>query len=268
MPGALAYRRPLPTVRARKRAFEAVEELVCALAGQRAQVRGFGLVVVDDEGLRAHEVSVRVRGAVAQRDRQGELGALVAEIPDHTTAERQFGGVVDWGGEFAVKGGEDIGVVAERVGKSARQGTGGVAEDGKAPAGVGGVEEERVVAVACDGVEDARAVKRAGDLAVDDAPPAEEVAHECFAVLREHGLRVKLHAPVVQAVDLECLDHAVLAAGVHRHAGDLFVDVQGVVAHYLDVLRNAGEDAFPRMGETRDEAVARLGCAGHRRAGK
>lgn len=94
-----------------------------------------------------------------------------------------------------------------------------------------------------------------------DAPAAEEVAHDRRAVLREHRLGVELHAPVVESVDLERLDHAVLAAGVHRDAGDLF-DVQGVVAHHLEALRDASEDALAGMGDGGDEPVTRLGRAG------
>ena len=94
-----------------------------------------------------------------------------------------------------------------------------------------------------------------------DAPAAEEVAHDRRAVLREHRFRVELHAPVIQPVDLERLDHAVLAAGVHGDAGYLF-DVQGVVAHHLEALRDASEDALAGMGDGGDEPVTRLGRAG------
>jgi len=86
-------------------------------------------------------------------------------------------------------------------------------------------------------------------------------------VLGEHRLRVELHAPVIQPVDLKRLDHAVLAAGVHGDARDLF-DVQGVVAHHLETLRDAGEDAFAGMGDGGDEPVARLGRAGDAGSGE
>lgn len=69
-----------------------------------------------------------------------------------------------------------------------------------------------------------------------------------------------------QAIDLERLDHAVFTAGVDGDAGDL-LDVQRVVAHYLEVLRDAGEDAFAGVADVGDEAVARLRRAGDARAG-
>ena len=86
-------------------------------------------------------------------------------------------------------------------------------------------------------------------------------------MLREHRLGVELHTPVGKPVHFQRLDHAVLAARVDRDAWNL-LDVQGVVSHHLEALRDAGEDPLAGVGECGDEPVARLGRLGHGRTSK
>ena len=109
-PGAFAYRRTSGGARPRKRLCKPVKQAVGAVAGQGAEVRGFGLVVVDDERLRAHEVRIRVGRAVSQRDRHGQLGALVAQVPDPSASKRQVGRVENRGGKLCAEGVEHVAV--------------------------------------------------------------------------------------------------------------------------------------------------------------
>ena len=97
---------------------------------------------------------------------------------------------------------------------------------------------------------------------MEQAEPAQKVVHNVPAVLGKHRLRVKLHAPVRQAIDLKRLDDAILAAGMHGNAGGLLY-MQGVVAHHFKILRDSGEDAFARVTDGRDKTVARLRRARH-----
>ena len=102
---------------------------------------------------------------MAQRDRHGQLGALVAEVADYPAGERQIGRAVDGGGTFLLEVAQNV-AVAKREGDGAGQGARSVAEDGEAAARIGGVEEKRVVAAAPDGVEHPLAVDAAGHCAV------------------------------------------------------------------------------------------------------
>ena len=101
---------------------------------------------------------------------------------------------------------------------------------------------------------------------MEQAEPAQEVAHNIPAVLGKHRLGVELHAPVRQSIDLEGLDDAVFAAGMDGDAGGLLY-MQGVVAHHLEVLRDSGKDTFARVTDGGDETVARLRRRRHLGAG-
>ena len=92
---------------------------------------------------------------------------------------------------------------------------------------------------------------------MEQAKPTQEIAHDLPPIVGEHRLGMELHAPVRQPIDLERLNDAILAAGMNGDTEDL-VNLQGVVAHYLEVLRDSSKDSLARVANGRDKTVARL----------
>ena len=224
---------------------------------------GFGVVVVDDEGLWPHEERIRVRRAVAEGDRQREFSAFIAEVTDETSGKREVWGVVNARGEFSLQGGEDIGRLAKAVAVGPAQGTSGVTEDGIAAAWIGRIEEEGIVAVGSQIPESTLAVECAENFSVQQAETAEEITHECMPVLRKYRFWVELHAPVRKLIHLEGLNYPVFTAGMDCDSGDL-IDVEGVIAHDFYILRDAGENSLSRVAQSGDMTMAWLRSAGHR----
>ena len=233
--------------------------------GTDHEVSAFLDMVVDDEGLRPDKVRVRVRSGVGRgKPRQGQRGAFIADEADPAAAKRQVG---ERTGSHA--GGELVGKQAQHVGSGIRQAVAQRfrqrpsrrADDAESVAGCG-VQPEGVPARAHKRSRGSLCVDCFTDAFVVHSPRAEgeEVAEQLCAVLGQHRLGVELHTPVRLACHLEALDHTVLAAGVDNHPVRDVVDVQRVVAHGRETLRQPGEDALAGVGDRAGVSVPGVGA--------